>query len=136
MFWEISLRTTEEPWRKNGVGSCVIPTYLAQGGLNNDGGRLIRRLQEEVNAVYPGQSTTLCVFHRSGIGCILDDLKGPVCMAHVDNPTEIKTRFGVTIPDTSIMAVLMDIAFMSPYLTTLCSKKVNKRLSTWEVDSY
>ena len=104
MFQAASPRTTREAWRKDGLGSCAYIRNKEQseiGLLEPAKDRLIE-LREARNRKFGGKSTlTGCPYHRAGYGCVLGDLKAPVCIRYSDPGSfmEWGARFGINTDD-------------------------------------
>lgn len=100
LFRELSLRTNGELWRKDdkfkGVGSCIYADRsYSETYIEGQARARIIELRGERNKDKGGKSKIDCPYHRPGRGCILDDLKSPLCIEHVDNPGELRERFGI-----------------------------------------
>lgn len=100
MFKEMSVRTNGELWRLEnspyfGMGSCThADREVAEWGVEGPAAEDMIKLRDERNKQIPGESRC-CPYHREGRGCTLGDLKGPVCLEHIDNPGEIEKTFGI-----------------------------------------
>lgn len=99
MFQAAKPRTNNQPWRRDGVGSChKVEKGLAETGLAGEAADELIRLRDELNTEYGGASTvTPCPYHRKGVGCVLGDLKSPICITWPDNHSEWRKRFGVDL---------------------------------------
>lgn len=100
MFRAASIRTTKESWRKDGIGSCLYIHNKEQSeiGLLGPAKDKLIKLQEERNREFGGKSTlTGCPYHRAGHGCVLGNLKAPVCIRYSDSGSfmEWGARFGI-----------------------------------------
>lgn len=98
MFGELSLRTTDEPWRMDGVGSCTVSeSFINQSiDLDEPAGPTFIRVIRQVNRSTAGVTRDdACAYHREDVGCILREFKPPVCISWVDNKKELKARFGI-----------------------------------------
>lgn len=88
MFQAARTRTNGESWRRDGVGSCkLIDDYEAsEGGLKGAAKEYIIALRDVRNQQAPGRAEqTDCPYHRTGMGCVLRELKAPICIQHFDN---------------------------------------------------
>ena len=99
MFGEMSKRTQFEEWRFNGFGSCGIPKYGAELKIHGIAKDDLIALREERNSqdrqeVIEGLSV-ICPYHRKDFGCVLGDLKGPVCISFIENKDEVEATFGI-----------------------------------------
>lgn len=102
MFKALSIRTNGEGWRIDGRGACgEVDRDLIESQIEGPAREDFIKLREERNAQIPGESKCGCPYHREGIGCILGDLKGPICLAHIDNPQELQERFGIDADQTT-----------------------------------
>lgn len=97
MFREIGLRSEAELWRFDGVGNCSYVTKVSSEiGLESPARRRLIRLRQKRNKDIGGKSTIAkCPYHRAGMGCVLGDLKAPICIAHVDYPGTLQRKFKV-----------------------------------------
>lgn len=102
MFKEIDLRSNGSFWRWNdspyaGVGGCKhINKSPSESGLVGSARNILIKLREQKEKEFPGSSSlSPCPYHRENHGCILEELKSPLCIEYVDNPEEIKKRFGI-----------------------------------------
>lgn len=100
MFKEMGKRSEMEAWRLDGVGTCqgmsAINKTVSEFGITGPSRKEIIRLREERARQFPGNSNlTSCPYHREDYGCVLGDLKSPVCTAVIDSPEEIKRTFGI-----------------------------------------
>lgn len=97
MFREMGLRSEVELWRVDGVGTCrQVGQFSSEGGFCPDVREGVIRLREERNLQTAGENTlAACPYFRDNQGCVLGDLKAPVCIAHVDYPEELRRRFGI-----------------------------------------
>ncbi len=99
MFVIASSRTKQEFWRQDGVGSCAVVTNKAiaeLGILDNEAGRLLIVAREDKDREIRGRSgATGCPYHRINHGCILGELKSPICVGYFDNPDEWENKFGI-----------------------------------------
>lgn len=105
MFEAMSPRIKYELWKwaKPGddyhmVGSCGNQDRESSEqelmGIARDA---LIELREARNAQAPGESElTDCPYHRTEGGCVLGDLKSPYCIGHIDSPSEINERFGLS----------------------------------------
>jgi len=98
MFVEMSKRTEWEKWRFDGFGSCGILQSTSEVGLGGIARNELIRLREEVNAAtglsrVDGKLT--CPYHRANHGCVLGDLKSPLCIAWIENRDEVSEKFSV-----------------------------------------
>lgn len=101
MFKQMSLRTTEELWRQPGdnfgIGSCrpSAPETTFFGPARE----LLISLSEQKLRENPRPKTNSpCRFH-STTGCILGELKSPVCITWIENPQELRDRFNLDPKD-------------------------------------
>lgn len=113
LWKEISVRTTQESWRKDestpwgsyyGAGSCRdVDKALAEDLLDGPAQFDIIQLRDQRNYRTPGE-TRFCPNHRVGKGCVLGDLKSPRCLDHIDggHHEEIQERFGICLLDMRV----------------------------------
>lgn len=85
-----------------GVGSCrYLDKRTSEGGIEGIAKDHMIELREARNAQVPGQSElTDCPYHRTGSGCTLGVLKSPLCMGHIDMPSDFEVLTGV--PGTAV----------------------------------
>lgn len=97
MFREMGLRSEVELWRVDGVGTCKqVGQFSSEDGLYPDIRVDMVRLREKRNLETAGENTlAACPYYRDNQGCVLGDLKAPICIAHVDYPDELRRRFGI-----------------------------------------
>lgn len=95
----ISVRSNKNAWRleSRGIGSCHEDGGLSIfGPARPDLFELRKRKNRETGGVRLAQA---CQFHRAGRGCVLGDLKSPLCLDYVDShhKDEIQRRFKVSM---------------------------------------
>lgn len=102
MFTEIDLRSKGSLWRWEdsayaGSGSCkYISKEPSESGFVGPTRRLFINLREDKAKEFPGSSSlSSCPYHRENHGCILGELKSPLCISHIDSPGELRPRFGI-----------------------------------------
>lgn len=102
MFTEIDLRSNGSLWRWEdspyaGSGSCkYISKEPSESGFVGSTRSIFINLREDKSKEYPGSSSvSSCPYHRENHGCILENLKSPLCISHIDNPGELRSRFGI-----------------------------------------
>ena len=99
MFREISARTMFEEWRFNGFGSCGVPKYGAELKIHGIAKDDLIALREERNSLDHQETIetdgVICPYHRKDFGCVLGDLKGPVCISFIENKNEVEAWFGI-----------------------------------------
>lgn len=109
LFREISLRTSEEPWKADGVGTCygskefartgeAPPNYKPDQTMIGPVADELIHIQDSIGKNTPGEreeDRSVCEFHRKGIGCILGEDKPPFCVSFIDNKTELEKRFEI-----------------------------------------
>jgi len=93
MFKEMDLRSDDAAWRwqiSAGVGSCrYISKSPSESGLVGPAKASIIKLREQRAQDFPGSSSvSSCPYHRENHGCVLGDLKSPLCIAHIDSYDE------------------------------------------------
>lgn len=98
LFLGISGRSEWEIWKQDGIGSCGIPKEAAQKGFSGIAKETLITLREELNSTnslprVEGKLT--CPYHRKNHGCVIGELKAPVCIAYIENKEEVRERFGV-----------------------------------------
>lgn len=77
------------------MGTCrEMNKTTAEWGLEGSVKDELIVLREERNETTSGKSTC-CPYHRPGKGCVLADLKSPVCLAHIENPQELRERLNL-----------------------------------------
>lgn len=127
MFQAARIRTNQEGWRQNGVGSCkeIHDQEESEQGLEGPAKKHLISLRKKVNQEVPGQTEfTGCPYHRTGVGCVLGNLKAPVCIRYIDNGWEWQQRFGLntrqlrTEIDFSLKLILSG-QLLDPSSTTL-----------------
>lgn len=99
---EIYKRTLTKAWQEDprGLGSCAIPDSYATDGLDSvftfD---LIQLRNRRSNETPVANHLNGCPHHREGVGCVLNELKGPKCLDYVDMyiDDEIEQRFGICL---------------------------------------
>lgn len=95
-------------WQMSGpyenVGSCrYLDKPSSEGWLSGIAKNHLIELREARNVQVPGESQlTDCPYHRTEGGCVLAELKSPLCMSHVDMPSEIERLTGVQGTGVSI----------------------------------
>lgn len=96
LFNHMDLRSEVQSWRFDGVGSCRnCGRCMSEFGITGPAKLDLISLRDEVNFQVKGSNTlSQCPYYRDSIGCILGDLKSPLCIAHVDNPGNLK-RFRI-----------------------------------------
>lgn len=114
IFKAASPRTEREWWPSDGVGSCALikDKKHSEVGLTGLAKSRIIELRDARNLEVGGTSTQCaCPYHRAGSGCVLGDLKSPVCIVFVENRAELTGRFGIHIDNVTsrIKAVLNQI---------------------------
>ncbi|OGE64643.1 hypothetical protein A3I48_00575 [Candidatus Daviesbacteria bacterium RIFCSPLOWO2_02_FULL_36_7] len=136
MFDIARLRTDEETWRHDGVGSCLLISSkkASEKGLIGPGGEYLIELREQENQETEGYSQlTLCPYHRTGQGCILNksNLKAPICIRYFENEEEWIERFGIDtvelreeIGDT-LVRILKGHYLKSPFLLDKFSQRID-----------
>lgn len=79
------------------MGACKdVDKLYSETGLVGEAKEEIVLLREQRNQEQGGTSTIPpCPYHRAGYGCVLEDLKSPLCIAHFDADWEWKRNFGV-----------------------------------------
>lgn len=98
MFMEMTKRTEWEVWRFDGVGSCGLPKELSEIGLSGIARERIIALREDRNRennMERVQGKQACPYHRKDFGCVLGDLKSPVCISYMENKEEVWEKFGI-----------------------------------------
>ncbi len=116
MWQATNLRTKSASWRRDGVGSCHYVYDDSFGLVILNYPKLIRARLEELadqrSWEVPGQSNITCPFHRRNKGCILGDLKSPLCLDFFDDgqEEEIKENFGITIPPSKDILEIAGLA--------------------------
>ncbi len=98
MFTVMRPRIAWEVWRVNGVGSCHIDRETSEYGLNGPARDLIIDLRDIRNEAVEGErldESVACPYHRVWRGCVLGNLKSPICISHIDAPWELSDRFGI-----------------------------------------
>ncbi len=108
MFQEMDLRSNGSLWRwKNspfeGVGSCkYISKSPSESGLVGPARNTLIELRQQRVKDFPGSSSvSSCPYHRENHGCVLGNLKSPLCISHIDgyDPMagydELRDRFGI-----------------------------------------
>ncbi|MBI4018926.1 MAG: hypothetical protein HY364_01585 [Candidatus Aenigmarchaeota archaeon] len=116
LLWhEITVRTYNSEWRKDGVGSCGIDKATSEDLLEGSCGSNIISLRERKNYETPGRSMA-CPYHRPDRGCILEELKSPRCLDHVDyrHDAEIKERFGIEVPEMRTALRIIQLGGRNP----------------------
>lgn len=97
-LWKvISIRSNHNSWRleSRGIGSCSGDTGLSiLGPARPDLFELRKRRNRETDGIRLAKA---CGFHRAGRGCILGDLKSPLCLDYVDDRhgDEMQRKFKV-----------------------------------------
>lgn len=97
MFFEMDLRSEVMLWRADGVGSCrAVDKPFSESYLEGKAKkRLIKLRDEKIKRVDLGYTPSFCPYHSLEKGCVLGNLKSPLCIAHVDYPSELQRRFGI-----------------------------------------
>ena len=101
LFGEIYKRTEYEEWRMDGIGSCRIPTHNSLAGIDGIAKDAIIQLREQVSEsdtserVELAEGAAMCRYHRAGKGCVLTDLKSPMCISHIESRDEVAGKFGI-----------------------------------------
>lgn len=98
LFTEMGQRSEIELWRLDGVGSCRdMNRETAEGELAGPVGDLLVELRDRRDSEVPGQpdELTQCPYHRVRCGCILGDLKSPICISHVDYPSSLEKHLQI-----------------------------------------
>lgn len=99
-LWKvISVRSNKNAWRleSQGIGSCHEAGDLSIfGPARPDLIELRKRRNRETGGIRLAKA---CQFHRTGRGCVLSDLKSPLCLDYVDShhKDEIQRRFKVSM---------------------------------------
>lgn len=100
-LWKIiSVRSDQNSWRlpeRQGIGSCSGDYGLSIfGPARPDLFELRKRRNRETGGIRLAKA---CEFHRTGRGCILGDLKSPLCLDYVDSrhEVEMQNRFKIGI---------------------------------------
>lgn len=98
MFAEISSRTVGEDWKKDGIGSCGYHDYSSPIDYGISKERMVELMEERnrTNSLPRVERVNnTCPYHRADFGCVLGDLKPPICVGHIENPREVKEKFGI-----------------------------------------
>lgn len=100
MFRVASLRTEVNAWKDDEVGSCAYISSKTESeeGLTGVAKNLLIELREKRNREFGGTSTlTGCPYHRTGYGCVLGNLKAPICIRYFDHSSykEWREQFGI-----------------------------------------
>lgn len=97
MFREMGRRSEADLWRVDGVGSCKqVGRFSSEDGFHPNIREIMIRLREERSLETLGENTlAACPYFRDTRGCVLGDLKAPVCIAHVDYSAELRKRFRI-----------------------------------------
>ncbi|OGD86511.1 hypothetical protein A2870_02665 [Candidatus Curtissbacteria bacterium RIFCSPHIGHO2_01_FULL_41_11] len=115
MFEQISTRTSGEWWKSNGVGSCTHPYSVSDviDGIAKDAILKLMEKRSQDNDLPRIEGRYTCPFHRANFGCVLEGLKPPKCVAHIDNKDEIRAGFGINYFDFAldVYAALRRIQF-------------------------
>lgn len=84
----------EGPYK--GSGSCRdMDKHTSEVGLKGIAKDILVLLREERAQQIPGVSLVSdCPYHREEGGCVLKELKGPYCLAHMEAPWELR-KFGI-----------------------------------------
>ncbi|MDO8576920.1 MAG: hypothetical protein Q7R82_01115 [Candidatus Daviesbacteria bacterium] len=100
-LWKaISVRSDQNFWRlpeRQGIGSCTGDSGLSiSGPARPDLFELRKRRNREAEGIRLAKA---CEFHRAGKGCVLGDLKSPLCLEYVDkyHETEMQNRFDISM---------------------------------------
>ncbi len=97
-LWKaISVRSNQNAWRleSRGIGSCHEDGELSIfGPARPDIFELRKRRNRETGGI---RLANACDFHRAGKGCVLGDLKSPLCLDYIDSyhDDEMQKRFKV-----------------------------------------
>lgn len=97
MFKEMDLRSEVMFWRWDGVGTCRgVDLAFSEKGMVGIAKKELIELRNNKSREYPKtEPVCSCPYHRKEIGCVLGDLKGPICIGHIDFPKESEARFGI-----------------------------------------
>lgn len=135
MFDIARVRTTGELWRLDGVGSCVQIHNKEDSEIELIGPakKYIVALRETRNQEAGGHSIlTGCPYHREGIGCVLGNLKSPVCIQHFENWGEWRARFGINAwilkeeIDDVLNLILTGHGLISPAILTNFTERIEQ----------
>jgi hypothetical protein len=103
LWLEIYKRTTTKSWERDsrGLGSCGVSNECAKTGFEDTlvPNHLIRLRELRNNEIPKDGKNEGCPCHRPGVGCVVADLKGPLCLDYVDlyMKPEIEARFGICL---------------------------------------
>ncbi len=106
--------TTYKEWEEDGsqgVGSCYISEVVADQSVYLPALHVMRQQRNRKtpgkSAIYTYeplsgssvQSWSACAYHRANIGCVLEDLKGPLCISYIAPGlyAEIKQDYGADV---------------------------------------
>lgn len=98
MFREMSKKTLWEIWKQDGVGSCAIPREVSESGIVGLARGALIALRDErngQNGLQTVEGRSVCPYHRANHGCVLGDLKSPICIAYIENKDEFLEKFGL-----------------------------------------
>ena len=98
MFAEISKRTQWEGWKQDGIGSCGILKETSETGLRGLARDDLIAMRNEVNAqndLPRVEGKLSCPLLRAYLGCVLGELKAPICITHIENIDEVQDMFGI-----------------------------------------
>lgn len=97
MFAEISSRTVGEEWKRDGIGSCGYHDYSSPADYGIAKERIVELMEERnrTNSLPRVEGRYACPYHRANFGCVLGDLKPPICVGHIENAGEVKGKFDI-----------------------------------------
>ncbi len=81
-FFEIA---PDRCWQRNGIGCCNIEKHESEDGLIGPAKEAIIKLRNErlpLTRKLTMLRKTPCPYHKKGFGCVLGELKSPLCASH------------------------------------------------------
>lgn len=130
-LWQaISVRSNQNAWRleSRGIGSCSGDSGLSIfGPARPDIFELRKRRNQETEGIRLAKA---CQFHRVGRGCVLGDLKSPLCLDYVDSlhGDEIQSRFKIGILKMEPTLLLILSGNTSDDLVQAAVEKIQNRI--------
>lgn len=97
MFGAARVRTKEEGWRFNGVGSCayIHSKEESELGLQGPAASHLIQLRDRINQRAGAERSCLTGCPHHGLNGCTAGIKAPICLTYFDNGSEWQKRFSI-----------------------------------------